>query len=98
MVCGEAEMNAPLVMGGNELFVSRVSPLQALYYTKENLPADDALHLGEAVSASVSEFSQTVRGGIDETFRERPLNDPDKHDDQPKFFPEEQPEIEPIYQ
>ena len=91
-------MNAPLVMGGNELFVSRVSPLQALYYTKENLPADDALHLGEAVSASVSEFSQTVRGGIDETFRERPLNDPDKHDDQPKFFPEEQPEIEPIYQ
>lgn len=94
VVRGEAEMNSRLLLNS---LIGSTSPLQALYYTKENLPARDALELEEALSMSVQHFSQTFRVDIDETVRKHPAKDPGKHKgDQPDYIPKELPEFEPV--
>ncbi|MSR68064.1 hypothetical protein EXS65_04585 [Candidatus Peribacteria bacterium] len=91
IVLGEATMRTRLhVTRGGGGFIGNTSQLQALFYTKDTLPADNILQLRKALSESVSQFSQTVRGDLEETFRRKPL---EEFEDEPKKIPE----FEPVY-
>lgn len=68
VVSGEAVLNSPLNLSTKGNFVGNTSPLQALYFTKENLFTADALQLENALSESVVQFSHMIRGGMDENF------------------------------
>ena len=96
VVNGEAAIHNRLYCTGQvSSFIGNTSALQALYCTTDELPPENALQLGQALSESVSHFSDTIRFSFDESLRWKKEESDEPH---PEFVPEEQPELEPVYQ
>ena len=103
LVNGEAELQKSIVFTNRDgfHFIVKTSPLQALYFTTRNLPPEDALKLGNALSDSIADFGETLRDySRDETVQDVPLpGRPRREDDMPEpgDIPERQPEYEPAH-
>lgn len=103
VVNGEAELQKSIVFSNRDGFdfIKNTSPLQALYFTTRNLPAEDALELGNALSDSIADFGETLRDfGNYETIQDVPIPERPQHEDdlpEPGDIPERQPEYEPAH-
>ncbi|MDP7247833.1 MAG: hypothetical protein QF741_04385 [Candidatus Peribacteraceae bacterium] len=99
-VDGEARLQELLKIVDRPIqFIGNTSSLQMLLTTTENLPEEDKLRLGEALSESCVDLINTIRGDIDETIIvEVPLGKPDRGNEFPNDAPLEvpKPELEPM--